>query len=1159
MNSKPRFLFTLIFFSALMVLVSSAVSANPGEPRRPVVTAAGNHSKTSLDPQAPQNLFIEAPEYATNGESFAMAKGDFNGDGIVDIVTANITANLNPNTISVLLGNGDGTFQAPIIVPTGTNPIAVAVGDFNGDGKLDVATADNAPESQCGNNGAVSVLLGNGDGTFQAHVDYCVGFEPNSIAVGDFNKDGSLDLAVTNFGNGTISVLLNKGNGTFQAAANYATGIAGNSIVSADFNNDGNLDLALLDNCGNTLSACISVLLGKGDGTFSAPLNTNASFGNNCDFLYLSASFLAAGDLNHDGNLDVAAINPCLIGEAAIFLGNGTGTFQADGDYTTGEGPVAVTLDDLNGNGNLDLITANEFDGTVSVLLGNVDGTFQPRVDYGSGTISVVTADFNGDGKTDIASGFFGTSGVFVAILLGNGDGTFVARADYPAPPGSTPPVALGDFNGDGVADVVTADGSATNNVNVFLNSGKGTLEPYSQYATGSDPVGVAVGDFNADGKLDIVTANEMGSTISLLLGNGDGTFQPHTDFGTGENPNSIVAADFNGDGKLDVATADFSQGAVSILLGNGDGTFQQSTEYIAGSGPVSLVAADFNGDGKLDLAVANDAGVSILFGNGDGTFQAPVNYSAEYDPTSVATADFNGDGKPDLAVAVSCGDPQCDEGYGGVYILLNNGNGSFQSPVEYMLTAAVPLDAAVGDFNGDGIEDLITADGHLSGDVSVLLGNGDGTFQNPTQYSVGSSPDAVAVGNLTGSGGAADVAVANCACQTGSSTVSILLNTAGTQTTLTSSVNPSDLGQTVTFTATVTGNMQSLGVPGGTVAFLNGDVTLGSETLNGSGITTLTTSTLPAGMDSITAEYLGNSTLGGSTSTPLIQNVIGPSFTLASNPTSLSTSPGGSGSATLTVTPINGFNQAVTFSCSGLPAKTTCSFNPASVTPNGGAVTTTLTIQTPAALDPATYPITVTGSGGGVTSSVGISLIVEGFTLSSSASSLTVAAPGGNAQATLTVTPVQAFSEAVTFSCKGLPTGTTCTFNPLTVTPSGGGVTTTLTIQTTAASLLIGDHHGEPNSPLPLGIILLVGLAAIGGIGLISLRFAPRRNLRWTLYASIVLLMGIGMASCGGGGGSSGGGTSGTPAGTYTVTVIASTGGSNALTQTVPITLVVN
>ena len=1053
MNCKPRFPFRPIAFSALVVLVSGAISAGPRGPRAfrgSVVTTADNHSKTSLVPQASENLFIEAPEYPTDGGSIFVATGDFNADGVPDLVTANDGGNTNANTVSVLLGNGDGTFQAPIVSTTGTNPTGIVVGDFNGDGIADVATVDNTQESQCANNGAVSVLLGNGDGTFHPHVEYCVGFAPDSITAADFNKDGKLDLAVADGGGSEMSVLLGNGDGTFQQQTTYATGMGPGAITSGDFNNDGNVDLALMDDC--STGTCVTVFLGKGDGTFQTAINSNAPF----------SGVLAAGDLNHDGNLDLVAAGGYMPGEVAVFLGEGNGSFQAAVEYTIGNDAVGVTLADFNGDGNLDIATASYFDPWESILLGNGDGTFGTPMNFGAGEGPGpnIAADFNGDGKMDLANTTFGSTQGNVAVLLGNGDGTLQARGDYltAAVPIS---VALGDFTGNGIADIVTADGGSkgSDNVSVLLNNGHGALGPHTEFEVGGLPASAAVGDFNGDGNSDVVTANPGANTVSLLLGNGNGTFQTHVDFDTGIGPVAVVTGDFNGDGKLDVATADAGQGTVSILLGNGNGTFQNHVEYLAGSGPIAMIAADLNGDGKLDLAVVNEGvnTVSVLFGNGDGSFQAPASYPIDYGSYSIAVADFNGDGKPDLAVATECGtDPLCEGGFGGVSILLNNGNGTFQPQVFYAVGGI--FNVAVGDFNGDGIADIACIGGL---GFYVLLGNGNGTFQLPAPYDVGTSPVALVVGDVMGGGGGmADVVTANCGTcnQSTSNTVSVLINLAGTETALSSSPNPSDLNQAVTFTATVTANMQSLGVPTGSVQFLNGGATFGTATVNSSGVAAFTSSTLPAGMNSITAEYLGDSTFGGSTSAAVAQNVVAPNpnFTLASNPTSLNVPPGGSGQATLTVTPQNGFNQAVTFSCAGLPAKATC------------------------------------------------------------------------------------------------------TFNPETVTPSGGAATTTLTIQTAAASLLVGEHRGEPNSPLPM-TLLLVGFAAIAGIGLIGLRFAPDKHLRWAMCALIILLAGIGLSSCGGGSSSGGGGSSGTPTGTYTVMVTATTGGSNALTQTTPITLTVN
>jgi hypothetical protein len=321
---------------------------------------------------------------------------------------------------------------------------------------------------------------------------------------------------------------------------------------------------------------------------------------------------------------------------------------------------------------------------------------------FGAGTNpdSAAVGDFNGDGKLDLAVANYGSDNV--SILLGNGDGTFQAAVNYGA--GEFPEsVAVGDFRGDGKLDLVVAN-QGSNNVSILLGNGDGTFQAAVNYGVGSSPTSVAVGDFNGDGKLDLVVANSFSNNGSILLGNGDGTFQAAVNYGAGLTLFSVAVGDFNGDGKLDLAVAGSD---VSILLGNGDGTFKTAVQYVAGLEPNSLAVADFNGDGKLDLAVANyeSNNVSILLGKGDGTFQAAVDYGIGTEnypatPGSVAVGDFNGDGKLDLVVAGVESD-----GVSVVSVLLGNGDGTFQAAVNY--GAGAQTSVAVGDFNGDGRLDL--------------------------------------------------------------------------------------------------------------------------------------------------------------------------------------------------------------------------------------------------------------------------------------------------------------------------------------------------------------------------------------------------------------------------------------------------------------------
>ena len=315
---------------------------------------------------------------------------------------------------------------------------------------------------------------------------------------------------------------------------------------------------------------------------------------------------------------------------------------------------------------------------------------------------------------------------------------------------------AVGDFNNDGYPDIAVTN-TSSNSVSVYLGNGDGTFQPARNFSTGTGtgPQGIALGDFNNDGNLDIATSNFGSNTMSLLLGNGDGTFKPATTIAvgpTGATPFRIAAGDFNNDGNLDVALTIYNGGTgttVAVLLGNGDGTFSPPASVTVGTAPYSLVVADLNNDGNQDLAVVilgNAAGtasrVEILLGNGDGTFAAPTpagNIGNLY--LGIAAGDFNGDGNTDLVVAEANAD--------ALRVLIGNGDGTFQSPVSLTtVTNSGPSFPAVGDFNGDGSQDIAVAN-QLGNNVTVWLGNGDGTFQPREDFFVGPRPFGLAAGDF--------------------------------------------------------------------------------------------------------------------------------------------------------------------------------------------------------------------------------------------------------------------------------------------------------------------------------------------------------------------------------------------------------------------------
>jgi hypothetical protein len=293
-----------------------------------------------------------------------------------------------------------------------------------------------------------------------------------------------------------------------------------------------------------------------------------------------------------------------------------------------------------------------------------------------------------------------------------------------------------------------------------------GTFKAKVDYATGTGPRSLGIGDVNGDGKPDLAVANAHSDTVSVLIGNGDGTFRAKVDYATGTSPSSVAIGDLNGDGRADLAVTNYSPNTVSVLIANWDGTFKAKVDYATGTSPSSVAIGDLNGDGKADLAVANFASnsVGVLIGKGDGTLEAKVLYATGTSPLSVGIGDVNADGKPDLAVANYTG---VNYTPGSVSVLIGNGDGTFKAKADYA-TGILPRSVAIGDLNGDGKADLAVASVIT---VGVLIANGDGTFKAKVDYATGTGPESVAIGDVNGDG-KPDLALANY----NSTTVSVLI-----------------------------------------------------------------------------------------------------------------------------------------------------------------------------------------------------------------------------------------------------------------------------------------------------------------------------------------------------------------------------------------------
>jgi uncharacterized protein (TIGR03437 family) len=607
-----------------------------------------------------ENLTVNAPvDYKFGSGLAGVLDADFNGDGKPDLVVADFPET-GPGSIFILINNGDLSFKTPVSYPLPGGALSVTTGDFNKDGKLDLAVATNS-FSNGTTVGGVSILLGNGDGTFRAGASYPAGQTPTSIANADLNGDGNLDLVVNDRTANTIGYMAGNGDGTFKPVTKLFSATTPSFVAIGDFNNDGRPDIAYAS--ANLDS--VAVALNQSGFTYAAPQTYAAVF---------SPESLIVTDVNQDGHVDLLvgigspdAIGPDInSGQVAVLLNNGDGTLQGAQLYPAGNSPLQIVAADFDGDGNLDVAAANQF-GNPTVMYGTGPGKFgAPTTLQGNGSTGIATADFDGDGKPDLAIST--SSGV--TIELSRSGRTF--QSSSVALTGGTAAVVTADFNADGHQDVAAALGSGTgggsNSVSgivVLLGDGKGGFGA-PVMTQGISASFLAAADLNGDGKPDLVAAlastfTSTGQTtpgLTVLLGKGDGTFSTGQTLFTTYVVQRIQLVDVNGDGKLDlIVTIDDANfgNFVGIALGKGDGTFNTPTTVKTDFGPEGIAVADLNGDKRLDLAVAHCCGatdMTYLLGNGDGTFQPEVHFSGGTSPYDVLAMDLNKDGKIDLLVA---------------------------------------------------------------------------------------------------------------------------------------------------------------------------------------------------------------------------------------------------------------------------------------------------------------------------------------------------------------------------------------------------------------------------------------------------------------------------------------------------------------------------
>src|SRR5438093_2063503 len=528
----------------------------------------------------------------------------------------------------------------------GSHPIAAVTVDFDGDGKLDIVTANQLT----GNNGDLSLMKGFGDGTFRRLASITAGVIPTGVAFADATGDGLPDLIVSNLVSQEVTV--HPGNGLGGFGQKIRTLVSGrrSGIAVGDWNGDGKLDIATVNDSN------VSTMLGDGTGRFGTLRQFPAGVG---PIQIVTADFSLNTNGTNDGILDLAVVNNGS-NTIQIFRGDGTGVFTLTRTLTTGVGPNAMTVGQFNTDTRLDVAVANYGADTVGVFLANATVGFVTQVTRttGLGPRSLATADLNKDGKLDLIVGQAKISNAGeVAVMIGDGLGVFTVQPLVHTSP--KPNVLItGDFNRDGNVDVaavsLTGDSmSILQNVGtaLFVDASKITLP------SGAFPSGVGVADFNGDGKRDVVSPNESLNSISLSLGDGQCGFGP-VNFSnvTGATPIAIVVADFNRDGCPDLVIPTNYDNNLSYLQSNCAGGFAANSVLPAGClGPVAASSGDLSGDLDRDIAVVCESSNQICTrrGTGTGSFGVPVCTTLPDVPGGVAAGHYDRDNLEDAALTL--------------------------------------------------------------------------------------------------------------------------------------------------------------------------------------------------------------------------------------------------------------------------------------------------------------------------------------------------------------------------------------------------------------------------------------------------------------------------------------------------------------------------
>jgi hypothetical protein len=601
------------------------------------------------------------------------------------------------------LGNdGDGGFGGASQIRSESFVKTFAVGDFDGDGRLDLAYPDGA-------GAAVQVLYGRDDG-FTPGPALPLDEPLHSIYAADIDGRDGIDLLVGSRGKVVVYPSRDRG---FGDPLHLATGLLfANQIVTADVNGDGILDLFVTDHGGSAASLLLSEPADPSEvfPSYAAPLLLDLGF---------QGVAAALADVDRDGLIDAIVVGDRGM---ALFPGARPGPFGARRDLVRRPGLSALGVLDFNGDGHLDIATCDRQGSALLLLAGDGKGEFRHERSYGVGRepTDLAVGDIDGDGLLDLA--IANRIGGSATVLRSFGNGYFagpmsLATEDQPGA------IVTADLNGDGFLDLAVAN-ERSDTIGIYLGDGSGGFRVGDSVRVGRDPRGLISGDFDGDGHVDLAAVDFASDDVAILAGRGDGAFAAPLLVAVGLGPTALTSGDFNSDGHPDLAVANTLSESVTILFGDGHGRFPSSVNHPVPFHPTYLLAGDLNRDDRTDLVVgrAGQESVSILFGNEDGHLDPPTSGNMGGTVRPLVADDLDDDGLTDLVVL--------RDDYDDIGVMLGLPRGSFTAPVYFPVSRA-PHAVVAGDFDGDGLLDLAVVN-RGSMDVLILLNRTKRTPKSP-------------------------------------------------------------------------------------------------------------------------------------------------------------------------------------------------------------------------------------------------------------------------------------------------------------------------------------------------------------------------------------------------------------------------------------------